>query len=208
VVGEGRAGLFFRPMPSHTSASSQVHDESQERQSVEDDIRWAKMAQIAVFTHLHIQPCVSPSPSPPVSFSSRTPKLEAAAPTKRKARETEAGRLGAIAVSASVSEAFDRTVGGQFLPEREEKKTGRKGCSFWTLILSVMWEARPACVLLVVGSLFSSLKSALATLSLLLALSLTSNFLITCIFCGLSFELLILVLPKDFSVLMKQPPIM
>jgi hypothetical protein len=56
--------------------------------------------------------------------------LEAAAPTKRKARETEAGRLGAIAVSASVSEAFDRTVGGQFLPEREEKKTGRKRVFF------------------------------------------------------------------------------
>jgi hypothetical protein len=127
----GKVGLgFFLPMPSHTSASSQVHDESQERQNVQDDIRWARMAQIAVFIHLHIQPCLSPSPSPPISFSSRTPKLEAAAPTKRKARETEAGRLGAIAVSASVSEAFDRTVGGQFLPEREEKKTGRKRVFF------------------------------------------------------------------------------
>jgi hypothetical protein len=106
---------------------------SRRKDSVEDNIRWAKMVQIAVFTHLHmnhIQPCLSPNSSPPVSFSSRTPKLEAAAPTKRKARETEAGRLGAIAVSASVSEAFDRTVGGQFLPEREEKKTGRKRVFF------------------------------------------------------------------------------
>lgn len=90
------------------------------------------MVQIAVFTHLHIQPCLSSSPLPPVSFSCRTPKLEAAALTKRKARETEAGRLGAIAASASasVSEAFDRTVGGQFLPKREEKKTGRKRVFF------------------------------------------------------------------------------
>jgi hypothetical protein len=102
---------------------------------------------------------------------------------------------------------IEQLVGNFCLREKRRRQAG-KGCSFWALILSVMWEARPACVLLVVGSLFSSLKSALATLSLLLALSLTSNFLITCIFWGLSFELLILVLPKDFSVLMKQPPIM
>ncbi|GLT75729.1 hypothetical protein SLA2020_474280 [Shorea laevis] len=125
------------------------------------------MVQIAVFTHVHIQPCFPPSPLPPVSFSCRTPKLETAAPTKRKARETEAGRLGAIATSASVSGAFDRTFGGQVVPEKEENKTGKKRVFSWTLILSVMSEARPACLLLVVGSLFSSLKSALATLSLL-----------------------------------------
>lgn len=88
------------------------------------------MVQIAVFTHVHIQPCFPHSPLPPVSFSCRTPKLETAAPTKRKARETEAGRLGAVATSASVSGAFDRTFGGQVVPEKEENKTGKKRVFF------------------------------------------------------------------------------
>ncbi|XP_062158108.1 uncharacterized protein LOC133865693 isoform X1 [Alnus glutinosa] len=88
------------------------------------------MVQIAVFTHVHIQPCLSPSPLPPVSFTCRTPKLETAAPGKRKATETEVGRVGAITASASVSGAFDRTVGGQLLPEKQEKKTGKKRVFF------------------------------------------------------------------------------
>jgi hypothetical protein len=89
-----------------------------------------KMVQIAVFTHVHIQPCLSPSPLPPVSFTCRTPKLETAAPGKRKATETEVGRVGAITASASVYGAFDRTVGGQLLPEKQEKKTGKKRVFF------------------------------------------------------------------------------
>jgi hypothetical protein len=56
--------------------------------------------------------------------------LETAAPGKRKATETEVGRVGAITASASVYGAFDRTVGGQLLPEKQEKKTGKKRVFF------------------------------------------------------------------------------
>ncbi|XP_030952039.1 uncharacterized protein LOC115975415 [Quercus lobata] len=80
------------------------------------------MVQIAVCTHVHIQPRLSPTPSPiSLSFSCRTPKFE----TKtNKTRKTQAVKLGAITASASISGSgsLNSTACEQLVPENDAKK--------------------------------------------------------------------------------------
>ncbi|KAM4123337.1 hypothetical protein ACB094_01G152300 [Castanea mollissima] len=81
------------------------------------------MVQIAVCTHVHIQPRLSPTPSPiSLSFSCRIPKFE----TKtNKAWKTQAVKLGAaITASASISGSgsLNSTACEQLVSENDAKK--------------------------------------------------------------------------------------
>lgn len=82
------------------------------------------MVQIA------IQPRLSASPLPPVSFSCRTSKFETAAATKTNAKKREAWKLGVITASASVSGTVNQTARGHLVTESEAKKTGQKRVFF------------------------------------------------------------------------------